>query len=286
MTHAEILRVAAAQMCSGPEIQTNLEQADRLLAEARGAGVDLVVLPENFAVFGRKDLGACAETPDTPGPIGQFLAERARHYGLWLVAGSMPYACGADGRAAPAQRVFPGCGVWSPEGVCVARYDKCHLFDVDVADAVGRYRESDQFAPGAGPVVVSTPWGGLGLSICYDLRFPEYYRQLVQQGALMLAVPSAFTHSTGEAHWEVLLRARAIENQCFVLAANQGGDHGDRRTWGHSCVVDPWGRMLACRTEPGPGLAVAALDFTTQAEVRRKMPVLQHRRFFLPADKK
>lgn len=280
MTHADTLRVAAAQMCSGPEVQANLEQADLLLDQAHRAGAALVVLPENFAVFGRKDLITCAEMPDAPGPITRFLAERARHYGLWLVAGSLPYAVGADGRAAPEQRVFPGCGVWSPEGRCVARYDKCHLFDVEVADAVGRYRESDQFAAGQAPVIADTPWGPLGISICYDLRFPEYYRKLVQQGALMLAVPSAFTHSTGEAHWEVLLRARAIENQCFVLAANQGGEHGNRRTWGHSCVVDPWGRMLACRTESGPGLAVADLDFSAQAELRRKMPVLQHRRFF------
>jgi deaminated glutathione amidase len=244
-------------------------------------------LPENFAIFGRKDLITCAEAQDAPGPIMRFLAERARHYGLWLVAGSLPYATGRDGCAAPAQRVFPGCGVWSPEGLCVARYDKCHLFDVDVVDAVGRYRESDQFAAGDEPVLVATPWGPLGLSICYDLRFPEYYRTLVAQGALMVAVPSAFTYSTGEAHWEVLLRARAIENQCFVLAANQGGDHGNhRRTWGHSCVIDPWGRVLACRTEPGPGLVLADLDFSAQAELRRKMPVLQHQRFFLPTSEK
>ncbi|HEY6132040.1 MAG TPA: carbon-nitrogen hydrolase family protein, partial [Halioglobus sp.] len=277
--HVETLRVAAAQMCSGPDIPANLAQADTLIAQARRDGAGLVVLPENFAVFGRKDLASCAEMSDTPGPILGFLAERSRHYGLWLVAGTLPYATGTDGRLAP-NRVFPGCGVWTPEGVCTARYDKCHLFDVDVADGMGRYRESDQFAAGSGPVVVNTPWGALGLSICYDLRFPEYYRLLGERGALMLAVPSAFTYNTGEAHWEVLLRARAIENQCFVLAANQGGDHANnRRTWGHSCVIDPWGKLLAGRTEPGPGLAIADLDFSAQAELRSKMPVLGHRRF-------
>jgi len=274
------LRVAVAQMCSGPDIQVNLAQADGLLAEAQQEGAALVVLPENFAVFGRKDLASHAEAPDAVGPIIGFLSERARHYGLWLVAGTLPYAVGRDGRTAPENRVFPGCGVWTPEGVCAAQYDKCHLFNVDVADGVGRYRESDQFAAGDTPVTVATPWGLLGLSICYDLRFPEYYRQLAQQGALMLTVPSAFTYNTGEAHWEVLLRARAIENQCFVLAANQGGDHGNnRRTWGHSCVIDPWGKVLACRAEPGPGLAIADLDFSAQTELRSRMPVLAHRRF-------
>lgn len=277
--NTKTLRAAVAQMCSGPDISANLAQADALLAQAQRAGAQLVVLPENFAVFGRRDLAACAEVPDNPGPILGFLAERSQHYGLWLVAGTLPYATGADGRVAPG-RVFPGSGVWSPEGFCVVRYDKCHLFDVDVADAVGRYRESDQFAAGQEPALVGTPWGALGLSICYDLRFPEYYRLLVERGALMLAVPSAFTYSTGEAHWEVLLRARAIENQCFVLAANQGGDHpNNRRTWGHSCILDPWGRQLACRTEPGPGLALAELDFSAQAELRSAMPVLRHRRF-------
>lgn len=277
---ADTLRAAVAQMCSGPDISANLAQADALLANAKSEGAALVVLPENFAVFGRRDLAAYAETSEVAGPITGFLAERAQHYGLWLVAGTLPYAVGHQGDSAAGGRVFAGCGVWSAEGICVARYDKCHLFDVDVADGIGRYRESDQFRAGEVPVVVDTPWGPLGLSICYDLRFPEYYRRLVNQGALMLAVPSAFTYSTGEAHWEVLLRARAIENQCFVLAPDQGGDHGNnRRTWGHSCVIDPWGKVLACRTEPGPGLAIANLDFAAQAEVRRRMPVLEHRKF-------
>lgn len=277
---ADVLRVAVAQMCSGPDIPANLAQADALLAGAKSEGAALVVLPENFAVFGRKDLAALAATTEVADPLTGFLAERARHYGLWLVAGTLPYAVGRGGDSASENRVLAGCGVWSAEGVCVARYDKCHLFDVEVADGIGRYRESDQFKAGDAPVVADTPWGPLGLSICYDLRFPEYYRRLVEQGALMLTVPSAFTYNTGEAHWEVLLRARAIENQCFVLAPNQGGDHGNnRRTWGHSCVIDPWGKVLACRTEPGPGLAIADLDFAAQAEVRRRMPVLGHRKF-------
>lgn len=279
VVHVESLRAAVAQMCSGPDVGANLAQADDLMRQARQEEVALLVLPENFAIFGRKDLITCAEHPDEPGPILKFLAERSRHYDLWFVAGTLPYAVGCQG--APAgQRVYPGSGLWSPEGVCVARYDKCHLFDVEVADGVGSYRESEQFAPGDTPVVAKTPWGVLGLSICYDLRFPEYFRQLVERGAQMLTVPSAFTYNTGEAHWEVLLRARAIENQCFVLAANQGGDHGNHRlTWGHSCMIDPWGQVLACRTSPGPGLAIADLDFSAQRQLRARMPVLRHRRF-------
>jgi nitrilase len=261
-------------------MDANLDQADQLLGKAAQNGVRLLVLPENFAVFGRRDLHLLGEPGDGSGVVERFLAAAARRHQLWLVAGTAPYLVSGDGRQAPAGKVFPSCGVWSPAGECVARYDKCHLFDVDVADGVGQYRESDSFAPGQQPVVAPTPWGAVGLSICYDLRFPEYYRQLVQLGAALLTVPSAFTYRTGEAHWEVLLRARAIENQCFVLAANQGGRHdAKRRTWGHSCVIDPWGKVLACRQEEGPGLAIADLDFAALQDLRGQMPVLAHRQF-------
>ncbi|WP_370589744.1 carbon-nitrogen hydrolase family protein [Saccharophagus sp. K07] len=274
------VRAAVAQMCSGPDVDANLAQADRLIAQAHNEGTQLLVLPENFAVFGRKDLPSIAEPADHSGPIGHFLADAAKKYGLWIIAGTIPYAASRTGVAAPQGKVFPGCSVWSDSGDCVARYDKCHLFDVDVADGVGRYRESDNFAPGDAPVVVPTPWGQLGMSICYDLRFPEYFRQLVNAGATMLVVPAAFTYRTGEAHWEVLLRARAIENQCFVLASGQGGQHDAvRRTWGHSCIIDPWGSVLASCAEESPSLVVADLDFAALADVRRQMPVLQHRRF-------
>lgn len=276
----ERLRVAVAQMCSGPDRDANLEQAETLMATAAESGVRLLVLPENFAVFGRRDLHLLAEPGDGSGVVERFLSSKARQHQLWLVAGTAPYLVSGDGRSAAAGKVFPSCGVWSPAGDCVTRHDKCHLFDVDVADGVGQYRESDNFAPGLRPVIAETPWGTLGLSICYDLRFPEYYRALTQMGATMLTVPSAFTYRTGEAHWEVLLRARAIENQCFVLAANQVGKHdAKRQTWGHSCVIDPWGRVLACRQEDGPGLAIADLDFAELHDLRQKMPVLSHRRF-------
>lgn len=276
----ERVRAAVAQMCSGSDLQANLAQAEQLMAEAQAAGVELLLLPENFAVFGRRDLHLLAEPAEGLGAIGRFLSAAARRYQLWLVAGTAPYLVSGAGTAAAPGKVFPGCGVWNPEGECVARYDKCHLFDVEVADGVGQYRESDTFEPGDRPVVVATPWCPVGLSICYDLRFPEYFRRLAQMGAGLLTVPSAFTYRTGEAHWEVLLRARAIENQCFVLAANQGGEHdAKRRTWGHSCLIDPWGKVLACRAEDGPGLVVADLDFAAQRELRRQMPVFRHRRF-------
>lgn len=276
----EKLRAAVVQMCSGPDVEANLAQVETLLHEAAVAGAELVVLPENFAVFGRKDLFQLAEPLDGSGAICRYLSAAALRHQFWLVAGTLPYAASREGTAASPQKVYPGCGVWSPAGECVARYDKCHLFDVDVSDGVGSYRESDNFTAGDTPVAVPTPWGVLGLSICYDLRFPEYYRRLIDLGADMLAVPSAFTHQTGQAHWEVLLRARAIENQCFVLAADQGGIHdAKRRTWGHSCLIDPWGRMLGCREEEGPGLVVADLDLAELRKLRRQMPVREHRRF-------
>lgn len=275
-----VMRAAVAQMCSGPNLQANLAQAEQLMVEAQAAGVQLLVLPENFAVFGRRDLHQMAEPGDGSGPIERFLSAAARRFQLWLIAGTAPYGASASGEPAPVGKVYPGCSVWNPVGEMIVRYDKCHLFDVDVADGVGQYRESDNFAPGDRPAVVQTPWGIVGLSICYDLRFPEYFRRLTQLGASFFTVPSAFTYHTGEAHWEVLLRARAIENQCFVLAADQGGQHdAKRRTWGHSCLIDPWGRVLARREEDGPGLVVADLDVSELQALRRQMPVFSHRRF-------
>lgn len=271
---------AVAQMVSGPDLGKNLAQVQSLLQQAKNQGVQLVVLPENFAYFGYKPLADVAEGSARHSPVCDFLAEHSKALALWIVAGTVPFAAGASGALAPAGRVFAGSSVWNPEGEMVARYDKCHLFDVDVADGVGSYRESDTFVEGEGPLTVATPWGDLGLSVCYDLRFPEFYRQLTGARMTMISVPSAFTYHTGEAHWLVLLRARAIENQCFVLAANQGGDHGKQRfTYGHSCIISPWGEVLGMRTEPGPGLALAQLDFNSLQKLRTDMPALRHRRF-------
>lgn len=271
--------VAAVQTTSGADVAANLRGAAGLLERAREAGAILAVLPENFAFMGEreKDKLVVAETPES-GPIQEFLGQTARRLGLWLVAGTVPLKTADPGRVAAA------CLVYDSAGAVAARYDKMHLFDVEVPADVGsaapeRYRESATIA--AGPphaVVVDTPAGPVGLSVCYDLRFPELYRVLTAQGAAILTVPSAFTERTGAAHWETLLRARAIENQCYVVAPGQCGEHpGGRRTWGHSLIADPWGRVLA-QCAAGPGLIVASLPGPSLQGLRRTFPVLTHRR--------
>jgi nitrilase len=266
-------RIAAVQMNSGADVAANLAAAGRLLEQARAQQAVVAVLPENFAFMGahERDKLAVAEV-DGRGPIQAFLADTARRLGLWLVAGTLPLA------TADPLRVAAACLVFDAGGARVARYDKVHLFDVDVPEG-GTYRESASIA--AGPlaaVVVDTPAGRIGLSVCYDLRFPELFRRLVAQGAEIFAVPSAFTERTGEAHWETLLRARAIENQCYVVAPGQSGAHpGGRRTWGHSLVVDPWGRVLA-QQPAGEGAIVAPLPREPLLNLRRSFPVLDHRR--------
>jgi predicted amidohydrolase len=266
-------RVAAIQMNSGAEVGANLQAAAAALERARAAGAALAVLPENFAFMGARehDKLAVAER-DGQGPIQEFLAQAARRLGLWIVAGTVPL------KTADARRVAAASLVYDAAGARAARYDKIHLFDVDVPGGEA-YRESHSIAPGAPqPGAVDTPAGRLGLSVCYDLRFPELYRQLAGAGAEVLSVPSAFTDRTGEAHWEPLLRARAIENQCYVVAPGQWGTHpGGRRTWGHSLILDPWGRVLAQHGD-GTGAIVADLPLEPLHALRRGFPVLDHRR--------
>ncbi|MGH8441590.1 MAG: carbon-nitrogen hydrolase family protein [Nevskiaceae bacterium] len=273
MSPAAAARVAAVQMCSGADVGANLRATGALLERARLHGAVLAVLPENFAFMGadEHDKLSVAE-PAGRGPIQDFLADAARRLELWIVAGTIPLA------TAGGERVAAACLVYEPSGASVARYDKIHLFDVEVPEG-GSYRESASIAAGApAPVAVSTPCGRIGLSVCYDLRFPELFRQLVAQGAEVLAVPSAFTERTGEAHWEPLLRARAIENQCYVVAPGQHGAHPNgRRTWGHSLIVDPWGRVLA-QQPAGEGVIVAPLPREPLLALRRTFPVLTHRR--------
>ncbi len=268
----QTLAVAAVQLCSGTDVEANLAAAESATRQAVAAGARLVVLPEYFPFMGMKDRDKLAlqENPGD-GPIQRRLAELAAQAGCWLVAGTIPV------RAADPERPFGRCIVYRDDGSVAGSYDKIHLFDVDVADETRRYRESSACTPGADTLVVDTPWGGLGIAVCYDLRFPELFRRLVDRGALLLAVPAAFTARTGEAHWEMLLRARAVENQCFVIASAQGGHHENGRdTWGHSMVVDPWGRRL---TQLGrePGLAEATLDFAELAQLRETFPALRHR---------
>src|SRR5215467_10305493 len=268
------MKVAAIQMTSGPEVAANLEQARVLLEEAAARGARLAALPENFSFMGLKDADkrTVAEA-DGSGPAQDFLAATARELHLWIVGGTVPLRAGADGRVAAASLVYDA------DGRRVARYDKIHLFDVDIPGRAESYRESANVAPGSRAALVDTPVGRLGLSVCYDVRFPELYRYLSASGAQLLAVPSAFTSPTGRAHWETLLRARAIENLCYVIAPAQSGFHpSGRETYGDSMIVDYWGRVLQ-RVPRGRGSAVAEIDTAQQASVRESFPALAHRAF-------
>jgi predicted amidohydrolase len=264
--------IAAIQMTSGPDVTANLEQVQPLLEDAARRGALLAVVPENFAFMGLRDADkrAIAE-PEGSGPIQDFLAVTARRLRMWIVAGTIPLRAGEDGRVAAASVVYDA------DGNRVARYDKIHLFDVDIPGRVERYRESAHVAPGSAPVVIDTPVGRLGLSVCYDVRFPELFRLLSAAGAQILTVPSAFTGPTGRAHWETLMCARAIENLCYVVAPAQSGFHPNgRETYGDSMIVDYWGHVVQ-RLPRGRGCIVAQIDVARQAEVRRNFPALEHR---------
>jgi len=266
------MKVAALQMTSGPDVAANLAQARALLHQARDRGAALAALPENFPFMGLKDADKRAVgEADGGGPIQDFLASSARELGLWIVAGTIPIRVGGDGRVAAASLVFDAAGKR------VARYDKIHLFDVDIPGKAESYRESAHVAPGNEPVVVDTPVGKVGLTVCYDIRFPELFRRLSAAGAQIITVPSAFTAPTGRAHWETLLRARAIENLCHVVAPAQSGFHANgRETYGDSMIVDHWGAMLQ-RLPRGQGCVVAEIDLNRQAEARISFPALTHR---------
>ena len=265
--------IAVVQMASGPVVDANLQECERLVAGAAAAGAGLVVLPENFAFMGRaeRDQLALREVPGE-GPLQGFLQRVAREYGVWLVGGTIPLA------AESADLVRAACLVFDSRGRQAARYDKMHLFDVELGEGRERYRESAVIEPGAGPVVLDTPFGRLGLAVCYDLRFPELFRVMLDQGMEILALPAAFTAVTGAAHWEVLVRARAIENLAWVAAADQGGYHvNGRETHGQSMIVDPWGRILA-QLPRGNGQVTVLPDPEDQARIRASFPALDHRR--------
>lgn len=275
------MRLAAIQMNSGADVVANLKQLEDLLTQARQQGADLAVLPENFALMSadRQARLAIAEADGT-GRVQDCLAEYAAESGLWLVAGTLPLL--SDDR----ERPYSACCVYNDSGERVARYDKIHLFDVQVpaADLETNmrsnevYRESSYTLPGSEPLVVATPWGSLGVAVCYDLRFPELFRQMLANGLDLLAIPAAFTVATGQAHWELLLRARATENLTYVVAAAQVGEHpGGRETWGHAMIVDSWGEVLV---DAGtvPGLVIAEFDRDKQNRLRREFPVLAQRR--------
>lgn len=265
---------AALQMVSGPDLQANLEQAASLIAEAAAGGAQLAVLPENFALMGTGDEAklAVAELPGA-GPIQDFLAQQSERHRLWLVGGTMPLRAGPG-----ATRAYASCLVFDAQGQQVARFDKIHLFDVHIPGRDESYAESNSTLAGEGVVVLETPLGRLGLAVCYDLRFPELFRRMADQDVEIIALPSAFTAATGRAHWDVLLRARAIENLSYVIAPDQGGTHpGGRETWGDSLIVDPWGQVLN-RLARGPGVVLGEIDLARLRQTRERFPVLQHRR--------
>lgn len=283
---------AALQMCSTNELRDNLATCKRLAAKAAQRGASLLVLPENFAFMGRRehDKLEVAETldPRAPGPILTTLMEIATTHGLWVIGGGMPERLpgGTDDEpapAGPAAKTYNTSVTIDPGGAIASLYRKIHLFDVDIPERAV-LRESDSTAAGAEPVVCDTPLVRIGMSICYDLRFPELYRDLVvRQGAALVVVPAAFTAHTGAAHWHVLLRARAVENQCYVLAAAQSGRHNEKRvSYGHSMLIDPWGTIVDERPE-GEGLVLGAIDPDEIERTRHQMPCLQHQVLLPPA---
>lgn len=273
---ANAMTVAVIQMVSTEQVASNLSAARALLEQAAHAGARLAVLPENFAAMGQINPSQIATLEAQPhGPILSWLARTSRELGLWIVGGTVPlYPQGQEtGRPCAASLVF------NELGECVARYDKLHLFDAAVGDQQGAYQESARYAAGHACRVVDTPVGRLGLTICYDLRFPELYSALREAGAELISVPSAFTAVTGAAHWQVLLRARAIETQCLLLAANQGGVHAPgRETFGHSAIIDAWGTVRA-ELPTGAGCMTHAYARAEQAAIRQRMPIWQHKRF-------
>ncbi len=264
---------AVLQMTSGADLDANLNMARNLLERARQQDAEIALLPENFAVFESGRLYEMALKEHSDAVFSRTLSEWARELDINIVAGTLPLLANAE-----SQRVRAASLVFNRQGQQVARYDKIHLFDVAVNDAQGRYRESDHIEPGDKPVVVTLDGVSVGLSVCYDVRFPGLYQRLVSCGAEILTVPAAFTWRTGKAHWQILLQARAIETQCFVLAANQSGQNTPtRRTWGHSMIIDPWGEVLGECKEDGEGVCVTRLDMSRLQEIRQNMPILQHR---------
>jgi len=275
---------ACVQFTAGPDPEPNLQQVSELIRQARGAGADLIMTPEvsNFIESGRKRRDKARREADDPFLAG--MRNLAHETGAWILVGSLVIdPAGESGAEAGEERLANRSFLIDAEGAIVARYDKIHMFDIDLPGGES-YRESNAYRPGGRSVVAETPWGRLGMTVCYDVRFPHLYRALAQTGADFLAVPSVFTVPTGTAHWHVLLRARAIENGCFVFAPAQWGEHaGGRRSYGHSLIVDPWGEIMADGGE-APGIITAQIDPVRIAKARGMVPSLQHDRGFTPPE--
>jgi len=260
-------------MASGPNVNANLLVAQQLIEQAVGAGAGLVVLPENFAQMGNRESDKL-KIQEQPGDglLQGFLSEQAKQHKIWLVGGVIPIATDNP------DKVFASSLLFNDQGEQVARYDKVHLFDVHLSESNENYNESETIESGHDVVVVETPFGKLGMAVCYDLRFPGFFRRMLDEGVDIISLPSAFTALTGKAHWDILVRARAIENLCFVVAAAQGGFHvNGRETYGDSMIVDPWGTVLD-RKLRGAGVVVADIDLDRQREMRTNFPVLEHRK--------
>ncbi len=266
-------KIAAIQMCSSASRDENLQNASELIAQAVDHGAELIVLPEMFSLMGI-DLMDKIHVKEIygAGPVQDFLSEHAARFHTWIVGGTIPIACNTP------NKVKAACIVYNHVGQPVARYDKIHLFDVIVSETES-YQESDSTEPGNELVVVDTPLGTLGLSVCYDIRFPGLFTQLCQQGAQIIAIPAAFTEKTGQAHWHVLTRARAIENVCYIVGACQGGLHANKRkTYGHSLIIEPWGSIVHVAGAHGTAIVYADIDLKKLNAIRATLPVIRHQR--------
>ena len=267
-----MLNVAAIQMVSTSTVDENLDIAEKLIAEAVSKNAKFVTLPENFPLMAKEEndhLAIIEKFGD--GPLQFFLSKQSKQHQIWLLGGTIPLESDKSDKALAASLLY------NPKGQCIAHYEKIHLFNVLVNESNDEsYNESNTFEPGNNLAVAQTEIGNIGLSVCYDLRFPELYRKMHDDDVQIITAPSAFTATTGEVHWETLLRARAIENLCYVIASNQGGMHeNERETWGHSMIVDPWGMILAS-IDKGPGVAIATIDLEKQGKLRKTFPVLSH----------
>ncbi len=266
-------KVAALQMSSGPNIQANLDEAAKLIEQAASQGAELIVLPENFSQMPTNDQERVdnAET-DGDGVVQTFLANQAKKNKVWIVGGTVPI------QSAEENRPYASSLVFNDQGERVARYNKIHMFDVLIEENNETYNESATTMPGEDVVVIDTPFGRMGLSVCYDLRFPELYRTMIDEGMEVCILPAAFTAYTGQSHWEPLIRARAIENQCYIVASAQGGYHlNNRQTYGHSMIVNPWGNVLGS-VGTGPGVVITEVDRELLLSTRKNFQVLNHRR--------
>lgn len=265
-------KVAAIQMASGPNVGANLLEVEGIVADAVAAGAEMIVLPENFAFMGKSD-GEILKLKEEPGqgPLQTFLSQLAQRHGIWVIGGTIPLV------ASDPNKIRSACLVFNEHGGQVARYDKIHLFDVHLLETDERYRESKTIEPGNDTVVVDSPFGRIGLAICYDLRFPEQFRNLLDEGMEIAVLPAAFTALTGKAHWQPLVQTRAIENLSYVIAAAQGGYHiSGRETHGHSMIVDPWG-VIQHQIARGNGFALGEIDLNLLHNTRRAFPALEHR---------